>query len=122
MLPILLMFSVFLLWRGHNDPGGGFSGGLVAAAALTLHLLAFGIPATKRLLRVSPRTLIALGLTIAALSGVTSMIAGKPFMTALWVDVAGTHLGTPMLFDLGVYILVIGMAMKIVITISEEDR
>ncbi|MBX3120163.1 MAG: Na+/H+ antiporter subunit B [Fimbriimonadaceae bacterium] len=122
MLPILLMFSLFLLWRGHNAPGGGFSGGLVAAAALTLHLLAFGIPATKKLLRVSPRTMIASGLLIAALSGVAPMFVGKPFMTGLWVDVNGTHLGTPMLFDLGVYVLVIGMALKIIVTISEEDR
>lgn len=116
------MFSLFLLWRGHNDPGGGFSGGLVAAAALTLHLLAFGVPATKKLLRVSSFSLIGFGLLIAALSATSSMLAGKPFMTSMWMDIGGTHVGTPMLFDLGVYILVVGMAMTIIFAISEEDR
>lgn len=121
-MPVLLMFSLFLLWRGHNEPGGGFSGGLVAAAALTLHLLAFGIPSTKKLLRVSPWSLIAFGLLIAGLSAVSPVFAQRPFMTGVWGDLWGTHVGTPMLFDLGVYILVVGMALTIVFTISEEDR
>ncbi len=125
LLLLLLIFSVFLLLRGHNEPGGGFVGGLVAAAAYSLFFIANGIGEAKRVLRYDPQGIIALGLLLAVLSTLPSLVAGEPFMTALWVD-SGMPLigkiGTPLLFDAGVYLLVLGMTLAIIFTLAGEDR
>ncbi|HED30416.1 MAG TPA: Na+/H+ antiporter subunit B [Prosthecochloris aestuarii] len=122
---LLLMFSVFLLLRGHNEPGGGFVGGLVAAAAYALYFIANGLSAAKTVLRIEPLRVVGAGLFLALLSTLPSLAAGKPFMTALWVD-TGTEvigkIGTPLLFDLGVYVLVLGITLAIIFTLAEEDR
>jgi multicomponent Na+:H+ antiporter subunit B len=124
LLPLLLLFSVFLLLRGHNEPGGGFVGGLVAAAAISLYALAEGVEAARRILIVNPRQLIAIGLLIALGSGVIPLFFGLPFQAGLWLPhslpVLG-HIGTPLLFDLGVYLLVAGMALLIVLSLMEEE-
>lgn len=123
LLPLLLLFSVFMLLRGHNEPGGGFVGGLVAAAALALYALAEGAEAARRLLKIDPRALIVAGLTLALLSGMLPLLIGQPLLTGLWwptpIPVLG-HVGTPLLFDLGVYLLVAGMALLIVLSLMEE--
>ncbi|MBN1666555.1 MAG: Na+/H+ antiporter subunit B [Anaerolineales bacterium] len=123
LLPLLLLFSIFLLLRGHNEPGGGFVGGLVAAAAFALHAIAFDVPSTRYLLRVEPLVLIGTGLLMAAASGLFGLLVGEPFMTALWstreLPVLG-KLGTPLLFDLGVYLVVLGITLKIVFVLAEE--
>ena len=123
LLPLLLLFSVFLLLRGHNEPGGGFVGGLVAAAAFSLHAIAFEVAETRRLLRVDPLALIGSGLLMATVSGLIGIVAGKPFMTALWssqqLPVLG-KVGTPLLFDLGVYLVVLGITLKIIFALAEE--
>jgi multicomponent Na+:H+ antiporter subunit B len=123
LLPLLLLFSVFMLLRGHNEPGGGFVGGLVAAAALALYALAEGAGQARRLLKFDPRSLIVAGLTVALLSGILPLVVGQPFLTGLWfpypLPVLG-HVGTPLLFDLGVYLLVAGMALLIVLSLMEE--
>lgn len=123
LLPLLLLFSVFLLLRGHNEPGGGFVGGLVAAAAIALYALAEGAEEARQLLRIDPRSLIAFGLAIALISGMIPLLFGQPLLTGIWlpypVPVLG-HVGTPLLFDLGVYLLVAGMALLIVLSLMEE--
>jgi multicomponent Na+:H+ antiporter subunit B len=123
LLPLLLLFSVFMLLRGHNEPGGGFVGGLVAAAALALYALAEGAGQARRLLKFDPRSLIVAGLTLALLSGILPLLIGEPLLTGLWfpspLPVLG-HVGTPLLFDLGVYLLVAGMALLIVLSLMEE--
>ena len=68
-MPLLLLFALFLLLRGHNAPGGGFVGGLVVAAAFVLHSIAFGIAASRRALLVDPSTLLSVGLLVALVSG-----------------------------------------------------
>jgi multicomponent Na+:H+ antiporter subunit B len=70
MLPLLLLFSVFLLLRGHNDPGGGFVGGLVAAAAFSFYAFAYQVSEARRALRVEPRVLIGAGLVVAVGSAI----------------------------------------------------
>lgn len=124
LLPLLLLFSVFLLLRGHNEPGGGFVGGLVAAAAISLYALAEGVEAAHRILIVNPRQLIAGGLLVALGSGMIPLLLGLPFQSGLWLPhslpVLG-HVGTPLLFDLGVYLLVAGMALLIVLSLMEEE-
>lgn len=125
LLPLMLIFSFFLLLRGHNEPGGGFVGGLVAAAAYALYLIANGIDDAKKLLKAEPIKLIAIGLLIAVISAFISAINGKNFMTGIWakneIPVIG-KVGTPLLFDLGVYFLVLGIVLKIVFSLAEEDK
>jgi multicomponent Na+:H+ antiporter subunit B len=123
LLPLLLLFSVFLLIRGHNEPGGGFVGGLVAAAAFALYAIADGVATTRRTLRLNPTRLIGLGLLIAVGSGLVSIIIGQPFMTGLWSDYpvpALGKVGTPFLFDVGVYLTVIGVVLLIIFSLMED--
>lgn len=126
LLPLLLLFSIFLLLRGHNAPGGGFVGGLVAAGAFTVFNIAYDLNATRRMLTITPPVLIGLGLLAAASSGLLAVALGKPFMTALWTKVShpwlgSFDLGTPLLFDLGVYLVVIGVTLLIILPLSEEN-
>jgi multicomponent Na+:H+ antiporter subunit B len=125
VLPLLLLFSVFLLIRGHHEPGGGFSGGLVAAAAFVLYRFAFGVEEVRRVLPVDARTLIGAGLLVAIASGSAALLTGRPLMTGLWwqVTVPGVgdlDLGTPLLFDVGVYLAVAGVTLSIVLPLAEE--
>lgn len=123
LLPLLVLFSLFLLQRGHNEPGGGFVGGLVAAAAFALYTIAHTVNEARTALRVDPRTLIGVGLLVAAGSGIIAMVAGQAFMTGLWtnIDVPGVgKLGTPLMFDIGVYLVVLGVTLLIVFSLAEE--
>jgi multicomponent Na+:H+ antiporter subunit B len=125
LFPLMLIFSFFLLLRGHNEPGGGFVGGLVAAAAYALYLIANGVEEAKKLLKAEPIRLIALGLLLAVISAFISVINGQKFMTGVWAKnefpVIG-KVGTPLLFDLGVYFLVLGIVLKIIFSLAEEDN
>lgn len=123
LFPLMLLFSVFLLLRGHNAPGGGFVGGLVAAAAVALHALAHGVATTRALVPLRPMGLLASGLGCAVGSGLVAWVVGRPYLTGLWlgapVPVLG-KVGTPLLFDLGVYLLVIGMVTHVLYLLGEE--
>jgi multicomponent Na+:H+ antiporter subunit B len=125
LMPLLLLFSIFLLLRGHNKPGGGFVGGLVAATAFSLYAVAYGTRAARRVARVDPHTMIGVGLLVAIASGAWSLLAGRPFMTGQWgnFDAPGLgelYLGTPLLFDAGVYLVVLGVALLDVFSLAEE--
>jgi multicomponent Na+:H+ antiporter subunit B len=124
LLPLLLLFSIFVFARGHNEPGGGFVGGLVAAAAFALYSMAYTPAQARRLLSVDPRLLIGVGLMIALASGLLSLAAGLPFMTGIWaavyLPVIGAP-GTPLLFDLGVYLAVIGVILTILFALAEDN-
>lgn len=121
LLPILLLFSVFLLLRGHYYPGGGFVGGLVASIAFVLHSFAYGTDNTMKILRYKPLTLIPIGLGISTLSMFLPVFFGFPVMTGLWfnepIPVIGM-IGSALFFDLGVYLVVIGVVLTILFTIS----
>jgi multisubunit Na+/H+ antiporter MnhB subunit len=123
LMPLLLLFAIFLLWRGHNEPGGGFVGGLVVAASFVLYLMANGVDAARRALVVDPATLLGGGLFLALVSGVPAALMGRPFMTALWTRVgtgrAALDVGTPLLFDVGVFLAVIGVVLTIVFTLAD---
>ena len=124
LVPLLLLFSFFMALRGHNEPGGGFVGGLVAASALALYSIATSATEAQKLLRLDPQTLIGIGLSMAVGSAAISPIfTGKPFMSPIWTKaeypVFG-KLGTPLLFDLGVYLTVIGVTLLILFTLSED--
>jgi multicomponent Na+:H+ antiporter subunit B len=118
LMPLLLLFALFLLLRGHNQPGGGFVGGLVVAAAFALHAMAFGVAAARRALLVEPSTLLGVGLLVALFSGLPAMFLGQPFLTAVWIT-AGITIGTPLLFDIGVFLVVIGVVVTMTFTLAE---
>jgi multicomponent Na+:H+ antiporter subunit B len=125
VLPLLLLFSVFLLLRGHHEPGGGFSGGLVAAAAFVLYRLAFGREEVRRVVPVDARSLIGAGLLVAIAGASVALLVGRPVMTSLWVQVpvpgvGDLDLGTPLLFDAGVYLTVVGVTLSIILPLAEE--
>jgi multicomponent Na+:H+ antiporter subunit B len=127
LLPLMLLFSVYLLLRGHDGPGGGFIGGLVASTAFSLYALAYDVAQARRTLRVDPHLLIAAGLLAALASGMLSPVFRKPFLTGLWLGLelpALGKVGTPLLFDTGVYLAVIGVALIIIFELAEipEDN
>jgi len=123
LLPILFMFSLFLLVRGHHLPGGGFVGGLVAAAAFVLYAIAYSAQEARTLLRVNTISLLGVGLLLALASGLLSLVRGASFMTGLWlhhhVPVLG-KLGTPVVFDMGVYLVVLGATLTVLFNLMED--
>jgi multicomponent Na+:H+ antiporter subunit A len=120
LMPLLLVFSVFLLFRGHNEPGGGFVGGLTAAAAFVLYGMAFGVHRARQALLVRPLTLLGAGLLIALASGLPSVVRGQPFLTASWAS-SPVAIGTPAVFDVGVFLVVTGVVLMMVFTLAEES-
>jgi len=124
LVSLILMFSVYLLLRGHNSPGGGFSGALVAGTGFALFIIAEGAASVRRALRIDPRLLIVFGMGLALISGALAAFAGKPFLTGLWwtvVELPGYQLvvGTPFFFDLGVYAIVLGMILTVILALEE---
>ena len=123
LIPLLLLFAVFLTLRGHHQPGGGFVGGLVVAASFVLYSIAFSVDAARRALLVRPSTLLGTGLLVALVSGLPAVLAGQPFMTAIWTTIptGSTTLavGTPLVFDVGVFLAVIGVVLTIVFTLAD---
>jgi multicomponent Na+:H+ antiporter subunit B len=124
LMPLLLLFALFLLLRGHNEPGGGFVGGLVVAAAFVLYAISAGVPASRRALLIEPSTLLSVGLLVALASAVPALLAGRPFMSAVWTEFgtgpAAWTIGTPLVFDIGVFLAVIGVVLTIVFTLAED--
>ena len=125
LLPLLWLFSVFILLRGHYLPGGGFVGGLVASIAFVLHAFANGVENTRNFLKYHPGILIPIGLTISLISGILPLFLSKPFMYGLWfkdpVPAIGM-IGSALFFDIGVYLVVIGITLTILFTIAENTQ
>lgn len=128
LMPLLIMFSVFVLIRGHNEPGGGFVGGLVAASAFALYVLSDGVAATRKALRFSPRVFMGGGLLLAVASALFPLLFNEPFFKGLWAksgpyaDLPGIGKpGTPFFFDLGVYFVVLGVVVSIVFAFFEDE-
>jgi multicomponent Na+:H+ antiporter subunit B len=125
LLSLMLLFSFFILLRGHNEPGGGFIGGLIAASAFALHSIAFGPAALRQLLKFDPKSIAGAGLLCALAAGLSSAVLGDAFLKAEWLHL-GTgenafHVGSPLVFDLGVFLVVIGAVLTIVLALEEED-
>ena len=122
---LMVLFSIFVLLRGHNEPGGGFIGGLIAASAFAIYGIACGVQPVRRAMYFHPMALAGFGLFIAALAGLPSVIAGVPFLTGLWVfptiGAVELALSTPMLFDIGVYFVVVGAITSIALALEERE-
>jgi multicomponent Na+:H+ antiporter subunit B len=126
LLPVMLLFSIAVLLRGHNEPGGGFVGGLIAAAAVVLHAIAEGPAAARRLIGLDVRTWLGLGLGVATAAALAGPVVGQPVFKGLWtglhIPLAGElKLGTPLLFDLGVYLVVAASMLTMILTLQEHD-
>jgi multisubunit Na+/H+ antiporter MnhB subunit len=126
IITLLLLFAVFMLVLGHNAPGGGFIAGLVASAAILIYTISFSPEEGRRLLHVEPVTLIAAGLVVAIVSGLIGLVTGEPFLTGVWVELGAgplpeIDLGTPLLFDLGVFLVVVGVTVLIMAALEEAE-
>ncbi len=122
---IIFTFSIYLFYGGHHNPGGGFIGGLTAASGITLLLLAFDIETLKENIPYDFTKLAALGVLIAILTGAGSLLFDAPFLSQTfgYFDLpffGNTELATAVIFDTGVALAVIGTAVTIILTISED--
>lgn len=121
------IFAVHLLLRGHNEPGGGFIAGLATAISLVMLMLALGLERTHRILAVEPVSLAAVGLALATLTALAPLLFGRPFLehfdTHLDLPLIGDlHLGTPLAFDTGVYLLVVGVTCKMIFMLAKSSQ
>jgi multicomponent Na+:H+ antiporter subunit B len=125
VMPVMLLLSLVTLIRGHNEPGGGFVGGLLAASGFALYGLAFGVHDARRLLRVDPLALIGAGLLVGLASGLPGALAGQEFMKGLWFTLpipatdTEVKLGTPLVFDIGVYMVVLGITLLMIFALED---
>lgn len=127
MMPIALMVGIFIFLRGHNQPGGGFVAGLVVAIALLMQYMASGFAWAQERQRTEYHKLIGIGVLIAGLTGVGSWLAGRPFLTSSYgyftiPPIEEFELATAMLFDLGVFLTVLGAVMLMLFSLSRIAR
>lgn len=125
LVVVMLVFSVFVMLRGHNEPGGGFIGGLIAASAIAIYGMAAGPVAVRAALKVDPLGIAGFGVLIAGLSGLLSLVYDVPFLTGIWgfFDLWGAEvaISTPMVFDIGVYFVVLGTISAVALGLEEGD-
>lgn len=122
LFPFLIIASLLSLFRGHNGPGGGFIGGLVAASAFILLTFAFGVEETEKRKFIKPMLFIIVGLSLAFIALVMPVIFGFSFFEAMWADFKLPLIGkpgTPLLLDTGIYLVVIGAVCKIIFVIGD---
>lgn len=123
---IMLIFSAYICLRGHNEPGGGFIGGLIGASAIAILGMAKGSGRARRALGVEPLKLAGFGVLVATLSGLLSIFAGNPFMTSIWayLELGDTTvpLSTPLVFDFGVYLVVFGTLSGIALALEDGEE
>lgn len=127
LMPIAILVGVYIFLRGHNQPGGGFVAGLVIAIALLMQYMASGFAWTQERKRIEYHTMIGLGVVIAGLTGVGSWLAGAPFLTSSYTyihlpPIEEFELATAMLFDLGVFLTVLGAVMLMLYSLSRIAR
>ncbi|MGR5286485.1 hydrogen gas-evolving membrane-bound hydrogenase subunit E [Vibrio maritimus] len=116
---LMLVFSLYLLMRGHNSPGGGFIGALIAVIGLSLLMFAESPQYVRERLHYAPFSIAMLGVFISFAAGAVSLVFNLPFLTGLWwKDLL--PLGTPLIFDIGIYLGVIGGVMGMILHVTEE--
>jgi multicomponent K+:H+ antiporter subunit A len=127
LMPIAIVVGLYIFLRGHNEPGGGFVAGLVIAIALLMQYMASGFAWTQERKRIEYHTMIGLGVVIAGLTGVGSWLSGSPFLTSAYTyvhlpPIEEFELATAMLFDLGVFLTVLGAVMLMLYSLSRIAR
>ena len=126
LFPVIIVVAVYLFMRGHDLPGGGFVGGLTMSIAFILQYMAGGTRWVEERLRILPVVWIGSGLAIALLTGLGSWLFGYPFLTTYfqYVDIpwiGRVPLATALLFDLGVFLLVVGSTVLILIALAHQS-
>ncbi|PIQ42736.1 MAG: Na(+)/H(+) antiporter subunit B [Gammaproteobacteria bacterium CG11_big_fil_rev_8_21_14_0_20_46_22] len=119
---LMLLFALFILWRGHNNPGGGFIAGLIASAALGLYTMANGVEKAQRLIRWPVFYYLATGITISVVAAVSPLFLGQPFFTGLWFGASWFSVGTPMLFDIGVFLTVVSAVLMMIFVLESKPE
>jgi multicomponent K+:H+ antiporter subunit A len=131
ILPLALAVSAYIFWRGHNLPGGGFIAGLVTAAALVLQYMGLGQGRADALLGGDTAQRftrwIAAGLALAGLTGIGAFAFGRPFLTSAHAHptlplLGEVGLATAALFDLGVYVTVVGATLLLFATLAAASK
>ena len=126
ILPLGLLFAAYMCFKGHNEPGGGFIGGLIAAVVFMLYAMANGRDALIDLLPVHPRVLVALGFGIALATAAVPLFVGYPMLRSFEVDEfpvgfgQSIHLVTAFFFDVGVTLVVIGASTGVIQRLGDE--
>ena len=116
---LLLVFSAYMMLRGHYAPGGGFIGGLIAATGFVIYAIACGTADARKALRFDPGSIAGAGLGIALLAGIMAVFWGDALFTGQWLfigateDSKGIPLSTVLVFDIGVYLVVLGALLSI---------
>lgn len=115
---VIMVGSIYLLFAGHNQPGGGFVGGLVAGAAISLRYIAGGIEEVRRVSRWRPWTILGTGVIVAVSTALVPVLLGKPVLSAAYepydVPVLGTvSISSALVFDIGVYLCVVGLVLMV---------
>lgn len=121
LTPLMVALALYLLWAGHNAPGGGFVAGLLVGTAFVLKGAAFGIGRAGQSLRFDPRTWLGVGLAVAIASSLVAVAAGRPWFTGMWWTGGWVPLGTPLLFDVGVAIVVASVVVLMMLALGEND-
>lgn len=119
LIALFLVFSLYVLLRGHNAPGGGFIGGLIAACGFAIHAFASGVAEARRALRVDPRVIGVLGLICALAAGLMAWPLGYDPFAGVWGEVAGYKISSVLLFDIGVYLAVVGGILTLIFALEE---
>lgn len=127
LVPLMLLFSIFLFLRGHNESGGGFIGGLLVVVSVAFYAVSYGVREAAASIRVDPRSLISVGVLCAVGAGLIALVFGDTFLTGEWVDIplpGGDYyaLGSALLFDLGVYLVVAGAGILIVFSLEGHGK
>ena len=122
LIGVMFIISLYLLYRGHNEPGGGFIGGLVAAVAFALAAKGLGQDVARKMLRFKPRLIIATGMLTAFASGTYSILNDQPVFTGQWWFPGGFPISTVMFFDIGVYLIVVGATMLFFFCLEEPEK
>ena len=126
LVGLLLVFSIYMLIRGHNEPGGGFIGGLIGSTGFILYAIAHGCRAAREALRIKPQDLAMAGLAVALVAGLSALIPGDAIFTGQWLFLGATEgdkglpLSTILVFDIGVYLVVLGSVLTLVFALEEE--
>ncbi|WP_224701695.1 MnhB domain-containing protein [Devosia aquimaris] len=121
----MLVFSIYVCLRGHNEPGGGFIGGLIAASAIAVLGMASSAAQARKALYFDPLSIAGFGVLLAGLTGLVSVFNNSPFMTSIWLYLelgeATVPLSTPLLFDIGVYLVVFGTISSIALGLESNE-
>ena len=119
LFAVMIVVSLYILYRGHNEPGGGFVGGLIAASGFAIVALADGSRAARRLLGVDPTVLMGVGLGCSLASGLPGLVLDGAYLSHQWITLGGIGIGTTLLFDVGVYIVVLGGVLSLILRFYE---